>query len=83
MRAEHINITIPSELREAVDRQAQQERTKRSSLIQKAVRVYLGLSKQKALRALLREGYEAMGPESLRLAREYERLETEALKHVD
>lgn len=34
MRVEHINITIQPELREAVDRQAQREHTKRSSLIQ-------------------------------------------------
>lgn len=82
MRAEHINITIPPELREAVDRQARQEKTKRSSLIQKAVRVYLGLSRQKALRALLEEGYIELVPESKRLQREFERLDAESLRHA-
>ncbi|MBI4342956.1 MAG: hypothetical protein HY599_06280 [Candidatus Omnitrophica bacterium] len=83
MKAEHINITIPPELREAVDRQAKQERTKRSSLIQRAVRVYLGLSRQKALRAFLQEGYEALGAESKRLEREFSRLDAESLRHAD
>ena len=46
MKVEHLNITMPAELREAVDFQAKKERTKRSSLIQKAVRVYLGLSRR-------------------------------------
>ena len=56
MRVEHINITVPSDLREAMDYQAQQEHTKRSTLIQKAVRLYLDLSRQKSLRALLKDG---------------------------
>lgn len=83
MKAEHINITIPSDLREAVDHQARQEHTKRSSLIQKAVRVYLGLSRRKALRALLEEGYAELGPEAHRLEREFQRLDRESLKHAD
>ena len=83
MKAEHINITIPSDLREAVDRRARQEQTKRSSLIQKAVRVYLGLSQRKALRALLEEGYAELSAESTRLEREFERLDRESLKHAD
>ena len=83
MRAEHINITIQPELREAVDRQAKQEHTKRSSLIQKAVKVYLGLSHRKALRALLAEGYVELGGEAKRLEREFERLDAESLKYAD
>jgi len=83
MRAEHINITIPPQLREAVDQQARRERTKRSSLIQKAVRVYLGLSRRRELRALLAEGYEELGKESKRLEREFARLDAESLKYVD
>ena len=57
MKAEHINITIPPQLRQAVDQQTKREKTKRSALIQKAVRVYLGLAKSRELRALLQEGY--------------------------
>ena len=83
MKAEHINITIPPELREAIDQQAKRERTKRSSLIQKAVRVYLGLSRRKALRALLEEGYAEMGHEAKRLEQEFQRLDAESLTYVD
>ena len=66
MKVEHINITIPPELREAVDAQAEREHTRRSPLIQKAVRVYLGLARNRALRRLLQEGYQAMAPEARR-----------------
>jgi metal-responsive CopG/Arc/MetJ family transcriptional regulator len=83
MKAEHINITIPTELREAVDREAKEKRTKRSTLIQKAVRVYLGLSRRKALRALLTEGYAELAGEANRLEREFERLDAESLKYAD
>ena len=80
MKAEHINITIPPALREAVDREAKRERTKRSTLIQKAVRVYLGLSRRKAFRILLEEGYAELSGEAKRLEREFERLDVESLK---
>jgi len=83
MKTEHINITIPSALREAVDREAKRERTKRSTLIQKAVKVYLGLSRRKALRALLQEGYAELSGEAKRLEREFERLDAESLKYAD
>ena len=83
MKAEHINTTIAPDLREAVDHQAKRERTKRSTLIQKAVRVFLGLSRQKTLRALLVEGYAELAPESGRLEREFARLYAESLKYVD
>ena len=83
MKAEHINITIPPSLREAVDQQARQERTRRSTLIQKAVRVYLGLSRRKALRSLLAEGYLELSNEATRLEREFERLDAESLKYAD
>ena len=83
MRAEHINITIPPDLKEAVDRQAKLERTKRSSLIQKAVRVYLGLSGRKAFRTLLEEEYRELAEESRILAKEFEALDRESLKYID
>ena len=83
MKAEHINITIPPDLREAVDRQAKLERTKRSSLIQKAVRVYLGLSGRKAFRTLLEEEYRELAEESRILAKEFEALDRESLKYID
>ena len=83
MRTEHINITIPPELREAVDREARRERTKRSTLIQRAVRVYLGLARRKALRMLLAEGYAELSGEAKRLEREFARLDAESLKYAD
>lgn len=83
MRAEHINITMPMVLREAVDREAKRERTKRSTLIQKAVRVYLGLARRKALKTLLTEGYLELSNEAKRLEQEFERLDAESLKYVD
>ena len=83
MKAEHINITIPPELREAVDQQAKREKTKRSSLIQKAVRVYLGLAKSRALRSLLQEGYQELNQEARLLGQEYAKLDAESLKYAD
>ena len=74
MKVEHINITIPPDLREAVDHQAKRERTRRSTLIQKAVRVYLGLSRKKAFRALLEEGYAELASEKKQLEREFARM---------
>ena len=83
MKAEHINITIPPELREEIDRVAKRVRTKRSTLIQKAVRVYLGLAGQKQTRSLLEEGYAELSQEAKRLEREFARLDAESLKYVD
>jgi len=83
MKVEHINITIPPDLREAVDQQVQREHTRRSTLIQKAVRVYLGLSRKKSLRALLEDGYAELAPEARRLEQEFARLDAESLKYAD
>jgi len=83
MKTEHINITIPPDLREAVDHQAKRERTRRSTLIQKAVRVYLGLSRKKALRTLLEEGYAELASEARQLEREFARLDAESLKYAN
>ena len=83
MKSEHINITIPTDLREAVDQEARREQTRRSTLIQKAVRVYLGVARRRDLRALLEEGYAELSDEAKRLEREFERLDAESLKHVD
>ena len=52
---EHLSITFPERLREELDREAKRERTKRSTLIQKAVKVYLALKRRRAMAALLRE----------------------------
>ena len=83
MSTEHLNITMPSALRDAVDREAKKRRTKRSTLIQVAVRVYLRLSRQQELRALLEEGYGELSSEAKNLEREFRHLDAESLKHVD
>ena len=83
MKVEHINITISPDLREAVDHQAKREHTKRSTLIQKAVKVYLGLSRKQALQALLKEGYAELAAESKQLEHEFARLDAESLKYAD
>jgi len=83
MRAEHINITIPSSLRIRIDEESKRERIGRSTLIQKAVSLYLGLIKKRQLRALLAEGYNEMAGESLKITREFEILDDEAMKQAE
>ena len=46
MRAEHINITIPIDLKARIDKESKLERIGRSTLIQKAVAFYLELAKR-------------------------------------
>ena len=83
MPVEHINITMPTILREALDREAELERLKRSTLIQRAVALYLRLAKKKQLHALLREGYVEMAAESQEVTRAFARLDQASLRHVD
>lgn len=80
---EHLNITFPESLKEALDREAKRQRTKRSTLIQKAVRVYLELKRRRAFLALMKEGYLEMAGESDRTTREFAELDRESLKYVD
>ncbi len=80
---EHLSITFPEDLRRALDLEAKREKTKRSTLIQKAVRIYLRLKRRHALAQLLREGYQEMAGESERILREFKSLDSESLKHVD
>ena len=80
---EHLSITFPENLRAALDREARQEHTKRSTLIQKAVRIYLQLKRRKALTNLLKEGYREMAAESGEIMRDFKNLDSESLKYVD
>ena len=82
MRAEHINITIPIGLKSRIDEESKREHIGRSTLIQKAVAFYLELIKRKRLKNILAEGYAEMSDESLRIIKEFEDLDQEALKHV-
>ncbi|MBI4115380.1 MAG: hypothetical protein HY447_02270 [Candidatus Omnitrophica bacterium] len=80
---EHLSITFPEDLRQALDQEARREHTKRSTLIQKAVRIYLTLKRRKATSDLLREGYQEMAGESDQIMRDFKTLDNESLKYVD
>ena len=80
---EHLSITFPENLKRALDLEAKREQTKRSTLIQKAVRVYLRLKRRNALVQLLKEGYQEMAGESQKVMRDFESLDRESLKYVD
>ena len=80
---EHLNITFPENLKRALDREAKSERTGRSTLIQKAVKVYLELKRRSTMRDLLREGYQEMAAVNEEMMRDFEKLDRESLKYVD
>ena len=80
---QHLSITFPENLRIALDREAKKEHTKRSTLIQKAVKVYLDLKRRRATAELLREGYEEMAGLSKEIMRDFEAADRESLKYID
>lgn len=80
---EHLSITFPEALRQELDLEAKREHTKRSTLIQKAVRVYLKLKQRSALQDLLKAGYLEMAGESERIMNDFKALDKESLGHVD
>ena len=83
MRAEHINITIPIGLKTRIDEESRREHIGRSTLIQKAVAFYLELIKRKRLKNLLAEGYAEMAGESLKVMKDFEDIDKEAMKYVN
>ncbi|MDP3791484.1 MAG: hypothetical protein Q8R38_05540 [Candidatus Omnitrophota bacterium] len=83
MRAEHINITIPAGLKVRIDEESRREHIGRSTLIQKALSFYLELLKNKRMKKLLAEGYAEMASESLRIMKDFEGLDEEAMKYVN
>lgn len=80
---QHLSITFPQGLKLALDREARRERTKRSTLIQKAVRVYLELKHKRVLNDLMREGYQEMSGLARDLEEEFRILDQESLKYAD
>ncbi len=80
---EYLSITFPADLKRALDKEARKEHIKRSTLIQKAVRVYLELKKQQGVKSLLCEGYQEMYGTSRQVMKDFEGLDKDALKHVD
>ncbi len=83
MPVEHLNITLPIPLREALDQEVRREHTKRSTLIQKAVALYLRVAEKTNLKDLLKEGYVEMAAEAKAVAHAFQALDRESLKHVD
>ena len=61
----------------------EKEHIARSTLIQRAVGLYLELAKGKRIRKLLAEGYAEMAGEALKVTEEFEKLDGEAMKYVD
>ncbi len=80
---EYLSITFPKDLKEALDAEAKREKIKRSTLIQKAVKIYLQLKKQQAIKNLLREGYEEMYGISKEMVDDFAGLDKDSLKYVD
>lgn len=80
---EYLSITFPSDLKKALDQEAKRENIKRSTLIQKAVRVYLQLKKRENTKNLLREGYQEMYQVSKQITDDFEGLDKDSLKYVD
>ena len=83
MPVEHLNITLPVTLKEALDQEVKREHTGRSTLIQKAVALYLRVVQEKGLRELLKEGYVEMAAEARSVTRAFDALDREALKYAD
>lgn len=83
MPVEHLNITLPVRLREALDGEVRREHTKRSTLIQKAVALYLRVAEKTSLRELLKEGYVEMAAEAKAVTHAFRALDRESLKYVD
>jgi metal-responsive CopG/Arc/MetJ family transcriptional regulator len=83
MRAEHINITIPVGLKTRIDEESKREHIGRSTLIQKAVSFYLEIIKSNRIKGLLAEGYLEMAGESIKIIKEFENIDNEAMKYVD
>ncbi len=79
---EHLSITFPVDLRKEVDRCAKLEHTKRSTLIQKAVKVYLGLKYRAQLEQDLKAGYLEMAGESQNLMDEFKNIDAESWKYA-
>ena len=83
MKVEHINITLPPNLKLALDKEVKKTKTKRSTLIQKAVVVYLNLNRKKQLQQDLAEGYLEMTDETKKIMSDFSFADSESLKYVD
>ena len=78
----YLSITFPESLKRQLDEEVKREGTKRSTFIQKAVRMYLDSKARRGLRARLKEEAYAMHDEALQLLKDFKHSDHEALKHV-
>lgn len=83
MPVEHLNITLPMDLKAALDAEVRREHTKRSTLIQRAVTLYLRVAEQKNLKRLLKEGYVEMAAEAKEVTRAFQTLDRGSVRYVD
>lgn len=68
----HLSITFPEDLKIALDKEARREHTKRSTLIQTAVKLYLGIKKRRELSEAMKQGYLAMSKTDKEINKEWE-----------
>ena len=80
---ERLNISLPVELQVALDRQAKAEHTRRSTLIQKAIRFYLEVKKKRKTYDLLCEGYQEMYGVAKELQEDFKFADGDAFKDGD
>lgn len=68
----HLSITFPEDLKIALDQEARREHTKRSTLIQTAVKFYLSIKKRGKLSEAMKQGYLAMSKADKQINKEWE-----------
>ena len=68
----HLSITFPEDLKVALDKEAKREHTKRSTLIQMAVRVYLEMKKRRVLYERMKQGYLEIAGQDRRITEEWD-----------
>lgn len=79
---EHLSITFPTPLKRQLDLEAKRENMGRSTLIQKAVRVYLELKKKNEANVLLAQEYDELNEVARELLIDFAASDAKAWKDV-
>ena len=79
---EKVMLTMPVDLLQVVDTQAQNSRQNRSQFVRRVLREWIEQQRQKEFEVLLAEGYQAMAQESAAIAAENLRAQTAAAEGV-
>lgn len=82
MAVKHINITLPEQLIERVNKIAEREHVSRSGLIKISLSAYIASLQQKRLKEMLKKGYLEMAEESRKISDEWLPLEKESLRNI-